>query len=86
MIFIEKASQPAEEIQFLESLLDITDDAQLEKTLRDNSEKINQDFLNLLNSVITQSEGQNTNPQVTERLQKIYKVAMRISMEINLSK
>ncbi len=86
MIFIEKASQPTAEVQFLESLLDIADDAQLEKTLRENTDKVNQEFLGLLNSVVAQAEGQGSNPQIAEKLNKIYKTAVRISMEANFSK
>ncbi len=86
MIFIEKAAQPAEEVQFLESLLDISDDAKLEKTLQENSGKINQEFLGLLNSVVAQTEGQNANPEIAEKLRKVYKTALRISMAANLNK
>jgi hypothetical protein len=86
MIFIEKSAQPTEEVQFLESLLDIDDDAQLEKTLRENLDKINQDFLGLLNSIIAQAEGQSSNPEIAEKLKKVYKTALRISMAANLSK
>ena len=86
MIFIEKATQPTEEIQFLESLLEIKDDAQLEKTLTENQDKISQEFLGLINSVATQAESQNTQPEITERLKKIYKTALKITMKANLSK
>ena len=86
MIFIEKASQPTAEIQFLESLLDIADDAQLEKTLHENSEKVNQEFLGLLNSVVAQAESQGSNAEIAEKLKKIYKTAVRISMEANFNK
>jgi hypothetical protein len=86
MIFIEKASQPTAEIQFLESLLDIADDAQLEKTLRENNDKVNQEFLGLLNSVVAQAEGQGSNAEIAEKLKKIYKTAVRISMEANFKK
>ncbi len=86
MIFIEKAAQPAEEVQFLESLLDIEDEAQLEKTLRENADKINQEFLGLLNSVVAQAEGQSANTEIAEKLKKVYKTALRISMAANLNK
>jgi len=86
MIFIEKAAQPAEEVQFLESLLDIEDEPQLEKTLRENADKINQEFLGLLNSVVAQAEGQSANTEIAEKLKKVYKTALRISMAANLNK
>lgn len=86
MIFIEKVTQPNEEVQFLESLLDIQDSAQLEETLKANQEKISQEFLDLLNSVVAQAEGQGAEPEMMARLKEIYKIALRISMQANLSK
>lgn len=86
MIFIEKVSQPTEEIQFLESLLEIEDDAQLEKTIDENKDKVTQEFLGMINSVLAQTEGQQSEPEMTEKLKKIYKAALRISMMSNLKK
>ena len=86
MIFIEKATQPTEEIQFLEQLLDINDEAELEKILSENKEKVTQEFLGLINSVIAQTESQNTQPEITEKIKKIYKSALKISMKANLEK
>jgi DNA-binding phage protein len=86
MIFIEKSAQPTKEVQFLESLLDISDEAQLEKTLKENLDKINQEFLGLLNTLVAQSEGQSANAEIAEKLRKIYKTALRISMTANLGK
>ncbi len=86
MIFIEKSAQPAEEVQFLESLLDIGDEAQLENSLKENLDKINQNFLGLLNTLVAQSESQSANAEIAEKLRKIYKTALRISMTANLSK
>ncbi|NPV40858.1 MAG: hypothetical protein HPY72_05880 [Anaerolineae bacterium] len=86
MIFIEKSAQPTKEVQFLESLLDISEEAQLEKTLKENLDKINQEFLGLLNTLVAQSEGQSANAEIAEKLRKIYKTALRISMTANLGK
>lgn len=86
MIFIEKASQPTEEIQFLEKLMDIEDQAQLEKTIEENKEKITQEFLTLVNSVVAQAEGQNSEPEMVAKLKKIYKAVLRFSMMSNLKK
>jgi uncharacterized protein YutE (UPF0331/DUF86 family) len=86
MVFIEKVSQPGEEVQFLESLLDIGDDAQLENTIQSNQEKINQEFLDLINSVVAQAESQGAGIEMVEKLKKIYKTALKISMRANLNK
>jgi len=86
MVFIEKVSQPGEEVQFLESLLDIGDDTQLENTIQSNQEKINQEFLDLINSVVAQAESQGAGIEMVEKLKKIYKTALKISMRANLNK
>lgn len=86
MIFIEKVSQPTEEIKFLESLLEIKDDSQLEKTISENLGKISQEFLGLINSVVSQAESQESQPEIAARLKKIYKTALKISMRANLEK
>jgi hypothetical protein len=86
MIFIEKATQPNEEVQFLESLLDIEDDAKLEETLKADPEKISQEFLGLLNSVVAQADSQGAEAAMMERLKKIYQVALRVSMQANMNK
>ncbi|MDK2981289.1 MAG: hypothetical protein PWQ55_1636 [Chloroflexota bacterium] len=86
MVFIEKATQPNEQVQFLESLLDIEDDAKLEETLKADPDKIDQEFLGLLNSVVAQAENQGAEADMLERLKKIYKTALRISMQANMSK
>jgi hypothetical protein len=86
MIFIEKATQPNEEVKFLESLLDIEDDAQLEETLKADTEKISQEFLGLLNSVIAQADSQGAEAAMMEKLKKIYKIALRVTMQANMGK
>jgi hypothetical protein len=86
MIFIEKATQPNEEVKFLESLLDIEDDTQLEETLKADTEKISQEFLGLLNSVIAQADSQGAEAAMMEKLKKIYKIALRVTMQANMGK
>jgi len=86
MVFIEKISQPTEEVKLIEKLLEVEDEAQLEKILQENQEKINQDFLGLVNSVVAQAENQNSEPGIVEKLKRVYKAVLRFSMRTNLSK
>lgn len=86
MIFIEKVSQPAEEVQFLEELLEIKDDAELEKKLEASKDKISQEFLGLINSVVAQAESQQSQPELAEKLKNVYKSALKTSMKANLEK
>ena len=86
MVFIEKISQPTEEVKLIEKLLEVEDEAQLEKILQENQEKINQDFLGLVNSVVAQAENQNSEPGIVEKLKRVYKAVLSFSMRANLSK
>jgi len=86
MVFIEKISQPTEEVKLIERLLEVEDESQLEKILQENQEIINQDFLGLINSVVAQAENQNSEPGIVENLKKVYKAVLKFSMKANLSK
>ncbi len=86
MIFIEKVSQPSEEMHLLESLLEIEDDAVLDKTIQENLDKYNEEFMALINSIVTQAESQKSEPEIVEKLKKVYKAVLRASMSANLKK
>lgn len=84
--YIQKASAPPPEYQFVEKLLDAEDDEAIQKLLIDNSEIINQEFLQLLPGLINQAESQNESQDVIDRLRLINKLVMRASMQSNLDK
>lgn len=86
MVVIERVTAPSEEIQLLEELLDFTDKTHLEKIIKDNMEKITPEFLAVVNSVIAQSESQTSQPELAEKLKKVYKAVLRFSMIENLKK
>ena len=81
MVVLEQASAKPEELEFLESLLDINENAELERAIEKNKEKINENFLGILNNVISQSENQNSQPELLNRLREINKLALRQSMK-----
>ena len=81
---LQEASAPPPEIAFIEELLDAPDEAAIEKMLGENEGMLNEDLMNTLGGLMAQIEqaGQ-SNPEaqaVAGKLEKIYKVALKLSM------
>jgi thioredoxin-like negative regulator of GroEL len=85
---LRQASTPPE-VEFIEQLLDAPDDAALEKMLDDNKEIVNDQFMEALIGLVAQVDqaAEQGNPEakgLSEKLSKIYKNAMKLSMKKNL--
>jgi hypothetical protein len=84
---IQKASAPPPEIQFIEMLMSLETPEDRHKAMETNASLVTPELVSLLNSVVTQSEGQeNQPPESVEALKSIYKEVLRFSMEQNLKK
>jgi len=81
---IEEANKPPESFQFIEELLKTADDDAIKDLLNRNIEKVNDEFMQMLAGVISQSEEQGNQPQLVEKLKQIQKIALRASMAKNL--
>lgn len=83
---IEEATAPPPEIRFIEQMLEIEDEKELQEFLKENQDQISPELLQIMNSVIQQSEQQGQSKELIERLQKLYKSVLKHSMRVNLSK
>ena len=81
MIVIEKASAPAEEMKLFESLLDFKDEADLEKLISENNEKFDQNFLDMMNTIVNQVQNQKEQPELIEKVTRVYKAVLKYSMK-----
>jgi hypothetical protein len=81
MIVIEKASAPNEGIKLFESLLEFKDKDDLDRLISENSTKINQAFLDLMNNIVSQVQKQNDQPELSEKVTIIHKAILRHSMK-----
>lgn len=81
---LEKASTPPPEVTMIERLLEVEDEDTRRQILSENPEMITPDFLQLLGGLVAQSQQQEQDPTVAERLQQIYSLALRFSMEQRL--
>lgn len=82
---LQEASAPPPEVAFIEELLAAPDEAAMEKMLTENEESVNEDFISTMGGLLAQIEstGQ-SNPEakaIAEKLENLYKIALRISMK-----
>jgi len=84
MIVIEKANEPPAEIKLIQELLSTENDEELQKKINEHSAEINSELADLINNVITQSEGKSQDVRLTEKLQSVYRAVLRFSMQKNL--
>ncbi len=76
---IEKASAPPPEIALIEQLLEAPSYDERMKMLQEKSEVVTPEFVQILSTLISQSEGQQP-PEVVSQLKEIYRIALRVSM------
>jgi len=81
MVVIEKASAPAEEAKLFENFLEFKDKDDLDRLISENSKKINQDFLDLMNNIVNQVQKQKDQPELLEKATTVYKAVLRHSMK-----
>ena len=85
---LREVSTPPE-VAFIEQLLDAPDDATLEQMLNDNQDLLNDQFMEALLGLVAQVDqaSEQGNPEaraLSEKLSKVYKSALRYSMQRNL--
>ena len=81
---LDKLSTPPPEVELIQSLLDTPDENERRKILAENAEKVDDQFLQTVNSIIAEGEARNQSPELIEALRGIYKLALRQTMEKNL--
>ena len=85
MVFIEKISTPPTEIEFLEELLQFTDETDLDQKIEKSKEKVTAKFIELLGSVVAQNSAENQNDEIKEKLRTVHRAILRFSMRQNLN-
>lgn len=82
---LQRASAPPPELELIEELLDIDEEPDRQKWLSDHKDQITNEFMDLLTSVMSQSQASD-DPEFIERVQKAYRSALKYSMQVNLNK
>ena len=81
---IEKESAPPPEVELIQKMLETQDEQARIKMLQENSDKVTDEFLQAITSIIAEGEARKQSPELVEALKSIYKAALRIMMEKNL--
>lgn len=82
---IQSASTPPPEIALAEELMGAEDETGRRQILDAHADKITDEFLQMLSGLVNQMETQGQ-PEMAQRLQEVYRTALRFSMEANLKK
>lgn len=77
---LQKAAEPPHELALIEELLDAPDEATLQKALDEHKQEITPEFIDTIGAVIAQMENSDEK-DVAERLQLLYRLALRMSMK-----
>lgn len=82
---LETASTPPAEVALIEEILDAPSEEEMLKIFENHRSEINQSFVDLLGGLVQQAQSQPESPEVLESLQKVYKTAVKFSMQNNLA-
>jgi hypothetical protein len=81
---IQKASAPPPELAFLDELVNTPDDAAMQAMLENRKQEVTPELLDSLTQLVAQPEAEKE-PELFQRLQKLYQMIIRLSMQKNLS-
>ncbi len=85
MIIIRKAMEPPAEVKLIEEMLALVDkEDELEKFMDAHQESITPEFIQLLNSIITQAGS--SKDENLQKIDQLYKAVLHYSMKKNISK
>lgn len=88
MEVLQEASAPPPEVAFIETLLEAPDEAAMLKLLDENAAMVNEELMSALTGLMAQVEQAGAgNPEAQalgEKLEQVYKVALRFSMKKNM--
>jgi hypothetical protein len=82
---LQEASAPPPEIALVEEMMGLESEADRQAFLQENAESITPEFLQMLTTLMGQVEQQGQ-AELSQRLQEVYRSALRFSMQSNLKK
>jgi len=81
---IEEASAPPPEVELIEKLMEVADEPGRQKLLQENAALVTDEFVQALNSLVAQGDGDGSNPEMSAKLQDVYRSALRYMMQANM--
>ena len=83
---IQKISAPGANIDLIEQLIQAEDEQAVNAILNENADEITDEFMQFLMNLLNQTQGQESQKATAEKLQQIYRLALRFTMKRNLEK
>ncbi len=83
---IQQASAPPPEIALAEELMGAETESERRELMQAHADEITPEFLQVISSLLSQLEQQPDQKEIADRLQEVYRAALRFSMETNLKK
>ncbi|MDY6873335.1 MAG: CpXC domain-containing protein [Chloroflexota bacterium] len=83
---IQKVSAPGANVELIEALIQAEDEAGMNQILDENADEVTDEFMQFLLNLMNQTSQQDANEATAEKLQQVYRQALRFSMKRNLDK
>jgi CpXC protein len=83
---VEEASAPPPELELIDKLISAPDEAARHQLLQENAALVTQEFIDLLNNMMVQSETKPQLQEAKEQIQQAFSSALRFTMQANLKK
>jgi hypothetical protein len=83
---IQKVSAPGANIELIEALIQAEDDQAVQAILNQNADELTDEFMQFLMNLLNQTQGQQGRDETAEKLQKVYRQALRFTMKRNLER
>ncbi len=83
---IQKVSSPGANIELIEALIRAENDDAINAVLDENADELTDEFMQFLMNLLNQTQQQKGQEATAEKLQQIYRKALRFSMKRNLQK
>jgi len=81
---IQKVSAPGANFELIEALIQAEDEAEITAILEENTDEITDEFMQFLMNLLNQTQQQEGREVTAEKLQQVYRQALRFSMKRNL--
>jgi len=82
---IQKISAPGANIELIEALVQAEGEEAINAVLAENSDEVNDEFMQFLLNLVNQTQQQEDREATAEKLQQVYRLALRFSMKRNLA-
>ena len=83
---IQKVSAPGANIELIEALIQAEGDEAVQAILNENADKLTDEFMQFLMNLLNQTQGQQGRDATAEKLQQVYRQALRFTMKRNLER